>query len=106
MVIAQTWNTADLVAKDKAHLLHPVSNLKQVRESGPLVLARGEGVHLWDTDGKQYIDAFAGLWNVNVGHGRHELAVAAADQIDEVAFVPTFFGLASPPAIELAAKLA
>jgi len=106
MVIAQTWNTADLVAKDKAHLLHPVSNLKQVRESGPLVLARGEGVYLWDTDGKQYIDAFAGLWNVNVGHGRHELAVAAADQIDEVAFVPTFFGLASPPAIELAAKLA
>lgn len=106
MAIAQTWNTADLVAKDKAHLLHPVSNLKQVRENGPLVLARGEGVYLWDTDGNQYIDAFAGLWNVNVGHGRHELAVAAADQIDDVAFVPTFFGLAAPPAIELAAKLA
>jgi adenosylmethionine-8-amino-7-oxononanoate aminotransferase len=106
MVIAQTWNTAELVAKDKAHLLHPVSNLRSVRENGPLVLARGEGVYLWDTDGNQYIDAFAGLWNVNVGHGRHELAEAAADQIDEVAFVPTFFGLASPPAIELAAKLA
>ena len=106
MVVAQAWNTAELVAKDKAHLLHPVSNLKQVRENGPLVLARGEGVYLWDTDGKQYIDAFAGLWNVNVGHGRHELAEAAAEQIDEVAFVPTFFGLASPPAIELAAKLA
>ena len=106
MVIAQTWNTAELVAKDKAHLLHPVSNLRSVRENGPLVLARGEGVYLWDTDGNRYIDAFAGLWNVNVGHGRHELAEAAADQIDEVAFVPTFFGLASPPAIELAAKLA
>jgi adenosylmethionine-8-amino-7-oxononanoate aminotransferase len=106
MAIAQTYNTAELVAKDKAHLLHPVSNLKAVREHGPLVLARGEGVHLWDTDGKRYIDGFAGLWNVNVGHGRHELAVAAADQIDEVAFVPTFFGLSSPPAIELATKLA
>lgn len=106
MAIAQTWNTAELVAKDKAHLLHPVSNLKAVRENGPLVMGRGEGIYLYDTDGKKYIDGFAGLWNVNVGHGRHELAVAAADQIDEVAFVPTFFGLASPAAIELAAKLA
>jgi 4-aminobutyrate--pyruvate transaminase len=106
MSMTQTWNTEELVAKDKAHLLHPVSNLKSVRDNGPLVLARGEGVYLWDTDGKRYIDGFAGLWNVNVGHGRHELAVAAAEQIDEVAFVPTFFGLAAPPAIELAAKLA
>ena len=106
MSMTQTWNTEDLVAKGKAHLLHPVSNLKAVLDTGPLVLARGEGVYLWDTDGKRYIDGFAGLWNVNIGHGRHELAVAAAEQIDEVAFVPTFFGLATPPAIELAAKLA
>lgn len=106
MAVAQILNTADLVAKDRAHMVHPVSNIKQVLETGPLVLHRGEGVYLWDTDGKQYIDGFAGLWNVNVGHGRHELAVAAAEQIDDVAFVPTFFGLGSPPAIELAAKLA
>jgi len=101
-----TWNTAELVAKDKAHMLHPVSNLKQVREEGALIMTRGEGVYLWDTDGKRYIDGFAGLWNVNVGHGRSELAAAAAEQINEVAFVPTFFGLATPPAIELSAKLA
>ncbi|MDQ2682533.1 MAG: aminotransferase class III-fold pyridoxal phosphate-dependent enzyme, partial [Chloroflexota bacterium] len=106
MAVAQAFNTAELAAKDRAHMVHPVSNIKQVLESGPLVLHRGEGVYLWDTDGKQYIDGFAGLWNVNVGHGRHELAVAASEQIDEVAFVPTFFGLAAPPAIELAAKLA
>ncbi|HEY8447280.1 MAG TPA: aspartate aminotransferase family protein [Thermomicrobiales bacterium] len=106
MATTQTWNTAELVEKAKSHLLHPVSNLKAIREHGPLVMARGEGVYLWDTDGKQYIDGFAGLWNVNVGHGRHELTVAAAEQMDEVAFVPTFFGLAAPPTIELAAKLA
>jgi 4-aminobutyrate--pyruvate transaminase len=106
MAIAQTWNTADLVAKDKANLLHPITNLKVMKETGPLVFARGEGVYLWDTDGKRYIDGFAGLWNVNVGHGRQELAAAAADQINEVAFVPTFFGLAAPPTIELATKLA
>lgn len=106
MAIAQTWNTADLVAKDKAHLLHPLANLKQLREKGPLVFTRGEGVYLWDSDGNRFMDSFSGLWNVNVGHGRHELAQAAAEQIDEVAFVPTFFGLASPPVIELGAKLA
>jgi 4-aminobutyrate--pyruvate transaminase len=106
MAVAQTWNTTELVAQDKAHLLHPVSNLRSLRDEGPLVMVRGEGVFLWDSDGKRYIDAFAGLWNVNVGHGREELAEAAAAQIREVAFVPTFFGLASPPPIELATRLA
>lgn len=106
MTATQTWNTTELVEKDKAHSLHPVSNLKEMREKGPLILARGEGIYLWDTDGNQYIDAFAGLWNINVGHGRQVLADAAAQQIMTVDFVPNFFGLASPPSIELAAKLA
>ena len=106
MAMTQTWNTAELVAQDQAHLLHPVSNLHQVRRDGPLVFTRGEDVFLWDTEGKRYIDGFAGLWNVNVGHGRAELARAAAAQMEELAFVPTFFGLAAPPTIELAARLA
>jgi 4-aminobutyrate--pyruvate transaminase len=106
MAVAQTWNTTELVAQDKAHLLHPLSNLRALRDHGPLVMVRGEDVFLWDSDGKRYIDAFAGLWNVNVGHARRELAEAAAAQIHEVEFVPNFFGLASPPPIELAARLA
>lgn len=106
MAVAQTWNTAELVAQDQAHLLHPVSNLRTMREQGPLVMVRGEDVFLWDSDGTRYIDAFAGLWNVNVGHGRAELAEAAEAQMREVAFVPNFFGLASPPPIELATRLA
>ncbi|MDQ3227035.1 MAG: aspartate aminotransferase family protein [Chloroflexota bacterium] len=106
MAVAQTWITTELVTNDKAHHLHPVSNLRALRDDGPLVMVRGEDVFLWDSDGKRYIDAFAGLWNVNVGHGRAELAEAAADQIREVAFVPSFFGLTSPPTIELATRLA
>lgn len=106
MAVAQTWNTTELVNQDKAHLLHPVSNLRALRDNGPLVMVRGEDVFLWDSDGKRYIDAFAGLWNVNVGHARAELADAAAAQIREVEFVPNFFGLASPPSIELATRLA
>jgi 4-aminobutyrate--pyruvate transaminase len=106
MAVAQTWNTTELVEQDKAHHLHPVSNLRALRDNGPLVMVRGEDVFLWDSDGKRYIDAFAGLWNVNVGHARPELADAAATQMREVEFVPTFFGLTSPPPIELATRLA
>ncbi|MDQ3411163.1 MAG: aminotransferase class III-fold pyridoxal phosphate-dependent enzyme, partial [Chloroflexota bacterium] len=96
MTVTQTWNTAELVAQDKAHLVHPVSNLHALRQHGPLVLARGDDVWIWDTDGNRYLDSFAGLWNINVGHGRRELVAAAAEQMSEVAFVPNFFGLASP----------
>ena len=71
-----------------------------------MVMVRGEGSKIWDADGKEYIDAFAGLWNINVGHGRKALADTASQQIEEIAYGPTFFGLATPPPIELAAKLA
>ncbi len=102
----ETWQTARLVEQDLAHLIHPVTNLRRHRESGPLIFARGEGSTLWDTEGKEYLDGFAGLWNVNVGHGRRELAEVAREQLERLAFQPTFFGLATPPPIELAAKLA
>jgi adenosylmethionine-8-amino-7-oxononanoate aminotransferase len=104
--MAATWNTAKLVEQDIAHLLHPVTNLHRHRQSGPLILVRGEGCRVWDADGKEYLDGFASLWNVNVGYGRKELAAVGAEQLERLAFQPTFFGLASPPPIELAAKLA
>ncbi len=100
------YNTEQLKQLDIAHHLHPRTNLKRHARTGPFILARGEGVYVWDTDGNQYIDAAAGLWNINVGHGRKELAEAARQQIEEIAYGPTFFGLATPPPIELAAKLA
>ena len=103
---ATRYDSARLKQLGIAHHLHPVSNLKQVAKTGPVVMVRGEGSRIWDSDGKEYIDAFAGLWNVNVGHHRPELAEAAKAQMNEIAFAPTFFGLATPPPIELAAKLA
>jgi 4-aminobutyrate--pyruvate transaminase len=102
----RTWDTKALVQMDLDYMLHPVTNLHQHSQSGPLVLTHGEGSLIYDSDGKEYIDAFAGLWNVNVGHGRKNLGEAAREQIETLAFAPTFFGLATPPAIELAAKLA
>jgi 4-aminobutyrate--pyruvate transaminase len=100
------WNTEQLIEQDLAYMLHPVTNLQRHRSSGPLVLVKGEGVRVVDTNGRAYIDGFAGLWNVNVGHGRTELAEVARQQMAQLAFQPTFFGLATPPVIELAAKMA
>jgi len=105
-MVTTTHDTAALVQMDLDYMLHPVTNLHQHAESGPLVLARGDGSRIYDTDGKEYIDGFAGLWNVNVGHGRTELAETAREQIETLAFAPTFFGLATPPTIQLAAKMA
>src|SRR5206468_864183 len=61
-MVTQTYDTATLVQMDIEHMLHPVTNLHQHARTGPLVLARGEGSRIYDTDGKEYIDGFAGLW--------------------------------------------
>ncbi len=100
------WNTERLIEQDLAHLFHPLTNLHRHSKTGPLVLVEGKGSRVKDADGKWYVDGFAGLWNVNVGHGRTALAEVAKKQILQLAFQPTFFGLATPPAIELASKLA
>ncbi len=103
---ATAYTTAQLQELDSAHHLHPRTNLKQLAEHGPLVLERGQGVYVWDTDDKRYIDAVAGLWCVNVGHGRKELIDAGSQQLAKLAYGPTFFGLSTPPASLLSRKLA
>ncbi|MCA1667372.1 MAG: aminotransferase class III-fold pyridoxal phosphate-dependent enzyme, partial [Thermomicrobia bacterium] len=87
-----TWETTALIEQDLAHMLHPVTNLHRHAQEGPLILTEGKGSTLWDSEGKEYIDGFAGLWNVNVGHGRAELAEAGREQLARLAFQPTFFG--------------
>ena len=57
----ETWQTSQLVEQDIAHMLHPLTNLHRHRRSGPLVLVRGAGSRVWDSDGKEYLDGFAGL---------------------------------------------
>ncbi len=74
--------------------------------NGPIVIAEGSGSTVKDAAGKEYLDAFSGLWNVNVGHGRAELGRAAADQMETLGFFSSFAGSSNPPAIKLATKLA
>lgn len=93
-----------LVALDQQHLLHPQHHPSDHAE--PVIFERGEGAILWDVRGRRYIDGLSCLWNVNVGHGRPELAAAAACQMDRLAFVNSYVGSSNVPAITLAARLA
>ncbi|CAM3851152.1 aspartate aminotransferase family protein [Kibdelosporangium persicum] len=86
-------------------LWHPFSDMGAVTQNGEFVVARGEGVYVWDTDGRRYLDSTAGLWFANVGHGRAELADAAAKQMREIAAYYTFGDVATPATVELAERL-
>ena len=94
-----------LVELDQAHLIHPLHSTSGHRDNGPLILESGQGVLVRDVHGKEYIDALSQLWNVNVGHGRRELADAAAEQIVQISYASTYSGQSNLPAIRLARKL-
>jgi adenosylmethionine-8-amino-7-oxononanoate aminotransferase len=85
-------------------LWHPFAAMSAV-DGAELVLVRGEGARVWDVDGNEYLDATAGLWFANVGHGRAELAAAAARQMETLAAHHTFGDVANEPALELAERL-
>ncbi len=98
-----TTDTASWIEKDHKQL-HPTYHPKS--HANPLVIERGEGVWLYTTDGQKILDGMAGLWNVNVGYGREELAKVAYDQMKKLAFTSGFSGMTNLPSIQLADKLA
>jgi adenosylmethionine-8-amino-7-oxononanoate aminotransferase len=89
---------------DRAHVIHPHAVVG--RPQAPLVWARGEGARLWDVDGNEYLDGTCGLWQCAVGHGRAELAEAAAEQMRTLEFYASFWDFSNEPSIRLAARLA
>ena len=96
-------DTATWIEKDRKQL-HPTYHPKS--HTNPLVIERGEGVWLYTTDGQKILDGMAGLWNVNAGYGREELAKTAYDQMKDLAFTSNFSGMTNLPSIQLADKLA
>ncbi|NIE68530.1 aspartate aminotransferase family protein [Burkholderia sp. Ax-1719] len=98
--------TAEYRALDAAHHIHPFSDMGSLNKSGSRVIVKAKGVYLWDSEGNQIIDGMAGLWCVNVGYGRKELADAAYTQMQELPYYNTFFKTTHPPVIELSALLA
>ena len=98
--------TAQLQAMDAAHHMHPFTDTRQINERGARVIVRADGVWLTDSDGVQLLDGMAGLWCVNIGYGRNEVAEAASRQMRELPYYNTFFMTSHPPVIELSAKIA
>ena len=94
---------AALLDRDHHHLLHPLHSRK-VHENAR-VWKRGEGALIYDANGDEFIDGLAGLWNNTAGNGRPELARAAAEQLEELAYVSGYAGSSNPRAIELAERL-
>ena len=86
---ARNLNIAELVAQDTAHHFHPFTDHKGLHAAGGArMITHASGVHIWDGAGKKYLDAMSGLWCVNIGYGRTELAQIAAEQMQQMAYYP------------------
>jgi 4-aminobutyrate---pyruvate transaminase len=96
---------SNLATRDVETLVHPYVNLASFRDNGPLIIERGQGVYVYDTEGKPYIEGMAGLWCTALGYGNEELVEAAATQMRKLSFAHLFTGRSHDPAIELAEKL-
>jgi putrescine aminotransferase len=104
--ISNHMPTAELQKLDAAHHMHPFTADGALAKKGARIMTRAEGVWLHDSEGNKIIDGMAGLWCVNVGYGRKDLAQVAKNQIEELTYYNTFFQTSHVPAIALAAKIA
>ncbi len=99
-------NVAKLATQKSAiHHWHPMAEPKAAEQSPPLVFERAEGVYIFDTGGRRYLDSQGGLWCVNVGHGREEVKEAISAQLDKLPYYTTFGDTSNLPVIELAERL-
>jgi hypothetical protein len=94
----------DYQAADAAHHIHAFLDQKALNAEGPRVIVGGERLHLWDNDGKRYLDGMSGLWCTQLGYGRRDLTAAAA-QMDQLAYYNMFFHTTHPAVIELSELL-
>ena len=99
-------NVAEIVQHDIAHHFHPFTDHKAFHEGGgPRVMTQADGVWIWDANGNKLLDGMAGLWCVNVGYGRKELAEVAYQQMLDLPYYNTFFKTTTVATTELAAKV-
>lgn len=93
-------------AKDRAHVLHPYTDFDTFKDEGSQVITGAEGMYVTDSDGRKLLDGIAGLWCVNIGHGRREMAEAIGDQVMKMQYYNPFGHSTNEPAAELGAWLA
>lgn len=99
-------NLEQIQALDRAHVIHPINEFRKHEARGPTIISGGRGVALYLGDGRTLLDGFSGLFNINVGHGRTEIAEAVATQMRELAYYPSFWNFGNEPAARLAARIA
>ncbi|MFK5998389.1 MAG: aspartate aminotransferase family protein [Rhodobacterales bacterium] len=98
--------TEELQALDAAHHMHPFTANGELAEKGARIITQAKGAFITDSEGVEILDAMAGLWCVNIGYGRKELADAAHAQMLQLPYYNTFFQTSHPPVIALSARLA
>lgn len=105
--MARNYDIAELKRLDVAHHLPAQQDYQLIEDmGGSRIITHAEGCYIYDGDGNRILDGMAGLWCVNIGYGRTELAEVAAEQMKELPFYNTFFKTATPPTVRLAAKIA
>ena len=104
--LGSALSTRDIQTLDSAHFIHPFTDHGDLATRGARVIARAEDIYIWDSEGQKILDGMSGLWCVNAGYGRQELADAAHAQMMKLPFYNSFFQTTNEPAVKLAAKLA
>ena len=94
-------NTQQQQKIDIDHYLHPFTDYKDLRKNGSKIIVSGEGNYVIDSDNNKLLDMMAGLWCVNLGYGRDELAKVAFEQMKLLPYYNSFFQTANTPSIEL-----
>jgi len=94
-----------ILALDRSHVIHPINEFAKHETRGPKLFVGGKGVELELADGRRVLDGFSGLFNINVGHGRTEIADAVAAQMRQLAYYPSFWDFGNEPAARLAERL-
>ena len=92
-------------ARDGRYHMHSYSNARVLQEQGPLIMEKGEGIYVYDNNGKRYTEAMAGLWSVGLGFSEQRLVDAATEQMKKLPYYHTFSHRGHTPAAELAEKL-
>ena len=103
---AEQHDTKAIQAADSAHFIHPFTDHGDLATRGSRVITRADNIYVWDSEGHKILDGMSGLWCVNAGYGRKELADAAYQQMMTLPFYNAFFQTTNVPAVQLATKLA
>ncbi len=101
-----TGLTEKIITRDQRHTLHPWADLATAPTQGDLVITKGSGYHVSDSEGNRYLDGIAGMWCVNIGYGNQEMVEAIAKQTEKLVYYTPFGAMTNPLSAELSRVLA